>query len=122
MELEEAIEILKNQIGDYVIANYCKDCHNKVDCVDDCNYLLSIYTVLQELEELQKENEKLKEIDLTIVHIKGVCDEKEHWRNKIKEKIEEIKQDKDNKYWFEFLEQRDIENTIEILEELLKGE
>ena len=45
----------------------------------------------EEIELLQKENEKLKEIDLTTVHIKGVCDEKERWRNKIREKIEEIK-------------------------------
>lgn len=50
----------------------------------------AIETVLQELDLLQKENEELKEIDLTTVHIKGVCDEKERWRNKIRGKIEEI--------------------------------
>ena len=41
--------------------------------------------------ELQKENEELKNIDLTTVHIKGVCDEKERWRNKIREKIKMLK-------------------------------
>ena len=51
--------------------------------------IIAIETVLQALEETRKENEKLKEIDLTTVHIKGVCDEKARWRNKIKEKIEE---------------------------------
>ena len=44
--------------------------------------------LLVKIQELQKENEKLKEIDLTTVHIKGVCDEKERWRNKIREKID----------------------------------
>lgn len=48
----------------------------------------AISTILQELEHLQKENEELKDIDLTIVHLKGVADEKDRWRNKIREKIE----------------------------------
>lgn len=51
----------------------------------------AIRILMTKFEQLQKENEKLKEIDLTTVHIKGVCDEKERWRNKIKEKIEELK-------------------------------
>ena len=34
--------------------------------------------------------EELKNIDLTTVHIKGVCDEKERWRNKLKKKLGEI--------------------------------
>lgn len=61
MKLEEAIDTLKNKICDYVIPNYCKDCANKPECLDDCNFILSIYTVLQEIEHLQKENEELKE-------------------------------------------------------------
>jgi hypothetical protein len=84
MELEEAVEQLKSlkesiesSIGD------AKD-------LDDIfvQDLEGIKTVLQELDRLQKENEELKEIDLTTVHIKGVCDEKERWRNKIREKID----------------------------------
>lgn len=42
----------------------------------------------EELEHLQKENEELKNIDLTTVYLKGVADEKERWRNKIREKID----------------------------------
>ena len=45
-----------------------------------------------EVEKLQKENEELKDIDLTTVHIKGVCDEKDRWRNKIRELILNKKQ------------------------------
>lgn len=63
-------------------------------------------------------NEKLKEIDLTTVYIKGACDEKERWRNKIKEKVEEIKTNSsqaDNSYFMN-------DYKLEILEELLEGE
>lgn len=38
----------------------------------------------------------------------------------IREKIEEIKEDKHSKYFEMFLVDRDIEKTIDILEELLK--
>ena len=38
---------------------------------------------------------------------------------KIKDKIEELKEDKDSKYYDIFLEERDIENTIKILQEIL---
>ncbi len=51
----------------------------------------------------------------------GTKRERDYWESKIKEKIEEIKEDKDSKYYDKFLEQRDIDNTIEILEELLEG-
>ena len=83
MNLEEAKEIL-NSID--VI-----DLRETHDVTED-TYNLAIETVLQELEHLQKENEELKSIDLTTVHIKGVCDEKERWRNKIKELILNKKQ------------------------------
>ena len=40
-------------------------------------------------------------------------------KSKVKDKIEELKEDKDSKYYDIFLEERDIENTIKILQELL---
>ena len=52
----------------------------------------AIETILQEIDRLQKENEELKNIDLTTVHIKGVCDEKERWRNKIRKMIETLEE------------------------------
>lgn len=75
MELEEAKEFIKK--------SWLFDTAN-----ENIGLKEAISTVLQELDRLQKENEELKEIDLTTVHIKGVCDEKERWRNKIREKIE----------------------------------
>ena len=41
-------------------------------------------------------------------------------KQKVKDKIEEIKEDKDSKYYDMFLVDRDIENTINILAELLE--
>ena len=43
-------------------------------------------------------------------------------KQKIKDKIDEIIEDKDSKYYYEFLEFRDIQKTIDILSELLKEE
>lgn len=71
--------------------------------------------LLVKIQELQKENEELKEIDLTTVHIKGACDEKERWRNKIREKIKEYKNIFDmGEEWYT------KQYIIEVLEELLK--
>lgn len=43
-------------------------------------------------------------------------------KQKIKDKIDEIIEDKDGKYYYEFLEFRDIQKTIDILSELLQEE
>ena len=85
MKLEEVIERLKDDV------KYA-DLRDTVD--DDCTicFIEDVETVLQEIEHLQKENEELKNMDLTIVHLKGVCDEKERWRNKIRELILNKKQ------------------------------
>lgn len=41
-------------------------------------------------------------------------------KSKIKEKIKELYEDKDSKYYDMFLEQRDIEKTISVLQELME--
>lgn len=41
-------------------------------------------------------------------------------KRKIKDKIEELKEDKESKYYDSFLEEKDIEKTINILQELLQ--
>ena len=98
MKLEEAIKIIKD-----------------IDTLDDIELQEAYETVLHELEHLQKENEELKDIDLTTVHIKGVCDEKNRWRNKIREKIKEYKNIFDmGEEWYT------KQYIIEVLEELLK--
>ena len=113
MELSQAIDELK----EYVKVD--KE-HRKINSYDSdfdkfCdNHIESIEIALKELDRLQKENEELKEIDLTTVHIKGVCDERERWRNKIREKIELIKILRQALY--------NESNVITILQDLLKEE
>lgn len=67
-----------------------------------------IETILhkREVENLKKYNEYLKKNSVK--------------KQKIEDKINEIKQDKDCYYYYNFLEERDIEKTLEILEDLLK--
>ena len=81
MKLEEAIKQLKDLKKDMKKDTKGSEGIFKQD-------VQAIETVLKHIEHLQKENEELKNIDLTTVHIKGVCDEKERWRNKIKKQIE----------------------------------
>lgn len=69
MKLEEAIKSIENDI-------------------EVCCWATDI--VIEELRRLQKENEELKNMDLTTVYINGVCDEKGRWRNKINEKIKQM--------------------------------
>ena len=115
MKLEEAIKQLKSLQED-IIEDEVE--HDSIFMQD----YEAIETVLQELEKLQKENEKLKEIDLTTVHIKGVCDEKERWRNKIKEKIKEVDSRECDDVFDLQAFMYEQEAIIEELEELLKGE
>lgn len=81
-----------------------------------------------EVEKLQKENEKLKNKLLDTLEGQKVIEEetpqyiKENYilKEKVKEKIEEITKDKNSKYYDMFLESRDIEKTIQILQELIE--
>lgn len=51
----------------------------------------AIERVLLDYKRVLKENEELKNIDLTTVYLKGVSDEKDRWRKKIKRKIDELR-------------------------------
>lgn len=68
------------------------------------------------IQELEEENSKTQIMSPYYV--------KENYipKQKIKDKIEELKQDKESKYYDSFLEERDIEKTIEFLQELLQEE
>ena len=83
-----------------------------------------------ELRLVEKEN-----YDKLVKRIKELEEENLHWRGqylialdeigmipkqKVKDKIEEIKEDKESKYFDKFIITRDIDYVIEILEELLE--
>lgn len=124
MELEKAILLLREM-------QY--NCMQKGTYIDPKSEqkAQAIEAVLRELYYLQKENEELKEIDLTTVHIKGVCDEKERWRNKIRDNIEKIEkritkykeyQQKGQETDVEYYENREDEFAKKVLQDLLKEE
>ena len=122
MKLEEAIDTLKNEICDYVIPNYCNDCKNKSECLDDCNFILSIYTVLQEIEHLQKENEEYsKQLDLDYVDKNFVS------KDKIRKKIKQMNTEEKIKLknlggTDRYLTKLEYMHKQNILEDLLKEE
>ena len=67
MELEEAIDILKNVIADEVIGTYCIEIQKTVECSkncenEDCFLQQAIDTVLKALDTLQTENEAKDEM------------------------------------------------------------
>lgn len=112
MKIEEAIEKLKNEICDYVIPGYCNDCERKTECLDDCNFILAIYTVLQEIERLQKENEEYsKQLDLDYVDKNFVS----------KDKIREIMNENGFEVWTREYGNVDVV-SLDSLNDLLKEE
>ena len=119
MELQEAIERLKNLQDWYKEGN--------MSTTIESGELESICIVLQALEELQKENEKLKEIDLTTVYLQGACDEKTRWRQKIRKKIQQLKIEEKTRLkgkgcFDRCLILSEYQHKENVLQELLKGE
>lgn len=82
--------------------------------------------ILAEREEDKKRIERLQVLeddlkDKRIVYVDTPeFEEKFIPKQKVKDKIEEIKEDKESKYFDKFLMTRDIDYAIEILEELLE--
>lgn len=81
------------------------------------------FVPIQKFKELKKEKEKWKKkylneidknVDVALLY-NGLL-------NRIKNKIEEIKNDKESYYYDSFLEEKDIEKTIGVLEQLLQEE
>lgn len=99
--------------------------YNDLDGIQD----LSIYVnVLQNiLAEREEDKNKIKELESKLEEANKQLDldyvDKNYIpKQKIKDKIDEIIEDKDGKYYYEFLEFRDIQKTIDILSELLQVE
>lgn len=128
-ELENAIKVSKNLVDFYNSEDY--------DCFEALSYneINAIETVLTELKRLQEENTQYKRIkkiadSVTQEEVEEAIKraEKEFIaKDKIREKIEELKNDRETKYdnfmgyRVESREQQDIDKKIKILEELLEG-
>lgn len=63
-EEKKAIDILQNQIADYVIGNYCAKCGDFSICEnkdEDCYYVKAIDTVIKLVDKQRKQLEAIKE-------------------------------------------------------------
>ena len=100
---QKAIEMILDIIEKYKNSDY------ETICLENSH-------LKEELEKLQDENKELKKskyvygIDMDFDYIP---------KQKIRDKIKDIEEDKENKYYDKFLEYRDIETTLEILEKLI---
>lgn len=146
MELEEAKktlnkyreELWKDNKGVEEYAESGEDLE-KIDAIDTViSELVALQNLLdekkEELDRLQKENKSIKaRVDkyiqggnetLRLEHEETLKYYHENYisKDKIREKIKEIYEDKNSEYYDMFLEQRDIEKTISILKDLLKEE
>lgn len=84
----------------------------------------AIEHLLKEIEEDKNRINKLEKENKEILNSKiGIDLSYDDYipKQKVKDKIEELKEDKESKYYDKFLESRDIENSIKILKELLEG-
>ena len=64
MNIEQAIDILKNSIADYVIGEYCEKCADNKICDDrneDCYYQQAIDTVITAYEKEKERNKSLEQ-------------------------------------------------------------
>lgn len=123
--IEEDIKVLENLI--VTLPNF------HLGGSDNISRVLQDYTRQKQInEEHQKINgelrEKVKELEKEnklILNSKiGVDLSYDDYvpKQKIKDKIEEIKEDRESKYYDNFLEERDIEKTVQVLQELLQEE
>ena len=137
MELSEAIEkINKFKNATILYGNFSMtksqhdDIKNAIDTVLQAleeikkqkDQLMELYHQrVQEIIDLTQEVEELKEQDYYVTYLQGANDEQIKWRNKIKEKIEEIKKKPNNPNQKVIATQIDA-SLIACLKELLKEE
>lgn len=124
MDIEEYIKILQEFTElDRKLRNYKVESDYDNFCERRC---VAIDHILAEREEDKKRIERLQVLeddlkDKRIVYVDTPeFEEKFIPKQKVKDKIEEIKEDKESKYFDKFLMTRDIDYAIEILEELLE--
>ena len=131
---EEDIKILESIVK--VHNRFLKGCKKETITereIQALENLLTKYKNLVEIEaehqringELREKVKKLEETDLTSVYLKGVYDGQDKWKNKIKEKIEELIKEadyrtEDNPKGRIHFKKEPCDYQIEVLQDLLK--
>ena len=121
---DKNVAIEKNVLGAFVLSN-------RIEVISQEEFedvKKAMQNILAEREQKDKQIQELEEelngrtdntyklIEVTNLYLNSIP------KQAVIDKIEEIKKDKDSKYYDKFLCERDIENVIEILQELLEGE
>lgn len=99
MNIEEAIDILKNSVADYVIGEYCEKCADNKICDDrneDCYYQQAIDIVIIAYE---KEKEKNKKIE-----------------NELKDITKKYMEAESVKFWYNYIHKDKIRKMLQELE------
>lgn len=123
-DLEKGIDIIENFIENHLERDKLEINEGRggfkigqIYKITELNPALS--HLLIEYKNLKQENKELKKLK----YVYGIDMDFDYIpKNKIREKIKDIKEDKESKYYYKFLEYRDIEITIQILKELLEEE
>lgn len=108
MKIEMNLEKAKNNLKEYVSIDAIYQ-----DYLQDPNKIISDYDIFC-VEHCEAINTILKENEL--IEAKVSYEINKIWKDKIKIKIEELKQ---KGYWT-FLEEKDLEKTIDLLQSLMK--
>lgn len=126
MDIEEDLKILQEfteldrKLRNYKVASdYDNFCERRCVAID--HILAEREEDKKRIEELEAKLEFKQWGDLDNIRFEEYMKEFIP-KQKIKDKIDEIIEDKDGKYYYEFLEFRDIQKTIDILSELLEEE
>ena len=109
-EEKQAIDILQNQIADYVIGNYCAKCGDFSICEnkdEDCYYIQAIDTVIKLVDKQRKQLEAIKEYahQLIVSYTESIRDYIDDDKEGNKHIIGELKEDRE--YW------KDIEKILQ---------
>ena len=135
-EKDKRIQGLEEELAKYKDIDYMFKIDSNENRVDMKKIYFEWLEYKNKIQKLEEESEILEFQDKQVENYaeelkkynKTVSDRMvEYKKNSIPKqavinKIEEIKKDKDSKYYDKFLCERDIENVIEILQELLEGE
>lgn len=100
MNIEEAIDILKNSIADYVIGEYCEKCADNKICDDrneDCYYQQAIDIVVTAYEKEKEKNKRYekylkskdKQHEQVLEYLETEKENEYISKEKIKERIKE---------------------------------
>ena len=123
MDIEEDIKKLNKYIELVIDKDYC-DC-NELNVIigKHCDGSKNVaYAIKNTLAEREEDKKRIKELEEENYVQKIQIYENYIPKQDVIDKIEEIIMDKGNRYYYKFLEIRDIQYTIDILRELLEGE